>query len=83
MTYEQELGLTADRMRGLSDSRLQAHEETFRQTLELLTDRPVPYLRPRAWGDQLVVIGREVPAQRKPELVSALVTLRRCFDLLP
>jgi hypothetical protein len=83
MTFEEELDLTADRMRGLSPSRLQAQEEAFRRTLALLTDRPVQHLEPRAWGDQLAVIGREVPAHRRSELVPALVALRRCFDLLP
>lgn len=83
MTYEQELELTAERMRGLSPPRLQAHEDAFRHTLAMLTDRKVPVVAPRAWGDQLSVIGREVPVQRREGLVSTLVALRRSFDLLP
>ncbi len=83
MTYEQELQRTAERMRTLSEPRLRAQQGRFRALLAAMTERRVPELAPRAWGDQLLVIGRDLGEERGAQVVPALVALRRSFDLLP
>ena len=81
MTYERELELTAARLRQLPASRLVPAEELVYDVLGQMTSRDVPRLRPTAWGDQVLVIGRLVPSEAQPGLVEALRALRRRFDL--
>jgi hypothetical protein len=82
MDYERELLLTVQRLRGLPDVRLLPAGERFQELLGRMTDRPVPRLRPSAWGDQLWLIGRDVPARDRGALAPQLVELRRSFDLV-
>lgn len=72
-----ELELTVDRLRHLTEARLAPHEEAFYRLLGTMTDRPVPRIAPRAWGDQLLVIGRG-SADDAP-----LREFRRSLDLSP
>lgn len=81
MTYERQLELTADRLRQLPASRLISAQEQVYSVLEMMTDRPVPQLRPVGWADQLLVIGREVPVGRRESLGRLLLELRRGFDV--
>lgn len=81
MTYARELELTADRLRRLPAVRLAGAEAQVYELLESMTVRPVPRLRPLAWGDQLWVIGQEVPDANRDALVGQLRDLRRGFDL--
>lgn len=83
LTYDEELGRTADRLRQLSEVRLSNGEDRVRSVLEAMTERPVPRLEPRAWGDQLVVIGREVPMAERDAFCQVLIDLRRSFDITP
>lgn len=82
MTYRRELRLTAQRLRQLTEQRLMGHSQAVRDLLAEMTDRPVPELPPHAWGDQLAVIGGEVPPDAQEDLIAKLVALRRGFDLL-
>lgn len=61
--------------------RLDPAEAAFREVLEAMTARVVPRLQPRAWGDQLLVVGREVSEDAQGDLIEALKDLRRGFDL--
>lgn len=79
MNYDDELSRTADRLRQLSPARLPAHEQSFAQLLADLAGRPVPRIEPRAWGDQLLVVGRQAPAERMD--AEALRDFRRSLDL--
>ena len=72
-----ELELTAERLRQLSPARLAPFEEAFYALLARWTDRPVPRIAARAWGDQLLVIGREVAGDEE------LREFRRGLDLTP
>lgn len=81
MTYERQLELTVDRLRQLPAARLAGAEEQVYALLESMTPRAVPRLRPLGWGDQLLVIGREVPPESRATLEEALRDLRRAFDL--
>lgn len=83
MTYERELDRTVERLRQLSDARLVPHQQEFAALLARLTDRRVPQVQPRAWGDQLLVIGRDVPAGLQETAGTALVDFRRSLDLQP
>ncbi len=83
MSYERELEMTADRLRQLPPARLRAEKQTYRRVLREMARRPVPEIAPQAWGDQLWVIGLEVPEDRRDVLLDDLVALRRAFDLLP
>lgn len=83
MTYERELERTVERLRQLSQARLLTHEQAFADLLAALTERPVPRLAPRAWGDQLQVIGREVPEVQQGPACGLLVGFRRALDLQP
>ncbi len=84
MSYLVELDRTAQRLRQLPDSRLLAHEEQYTQVLAMMAQRPVPRIEPRAWGDQLLVVGRQCcPAAGADDWVEPLIALRRCFDLVP
>ncbi|MEZ5185317.1 MAG: hypothetical protein R2720_06205 [Candidatus Nanopelagicales bacterium] len=83
MSYEVELARTAERLRQLSEARLRAREQAFAELLSVMTDRPVPRLHPRAWADQMTVIGREVVGQDQPAVSERLITFRRSFDLFP
>ena len=83
MSYERELEMTADRLRQLPPGRLRIEKEAYRRLLREMTRRPVPDIAPQAWGDQLWVIGSEVPEDRRETLVDDLISLRRAFDLLP
>ena len=76
MTWLRELELTADRLRHLPAARLAPHEQDFYTLLAGLTDRPVPRLAARAWGDQLLLIGRDAP-----EAVDAVREFRRSLDM--
>jgi hypothetical protein len=80
MTYLEQLRRTAERLSQLSDSRLLAHEGQYRQVLAALTPRPVPRVLPRAWSDQLWLVGRDLP-EPSDDVISMLIELRRCFDL--
>lgn len=81
MTYDRELELTADRLRQLPSMRLGPAESQVYEVLDAMTERLVPRLRPLAWGDQLLVVGRDVPGELRPLLVEPLRDLRRRFDL--
>ena len=81
MTYEHQLDLTSDRLRQLPESRLRSHEDAVYALLDRMTERAVPRLLPRGWGDQILVIGREVPLPRRDGFVVPLRELRRRFDL--
>lgn len=81
MTYERELELTADRLRQLSDARLRPQQAAVYAVLAAMTDRAVPVLEPHVWGDQIAVIGREVPEAVRPQVSAQLRELRRRFDL--
>lgn len=81
MTYERELELTADRLRQLPAARLAAAEDEVYALLEAMAARPVPRLRPLAWGDQVWVLGRDVAEGSRDPLIKALRQLRRHFDL--
>lgn len=83
MSYERELEMTAERLRQLPPARLRIEKRAFRRVLREMTRRPVPDIAPQAWGDQLWVIGGEVPEDRREALVEDLISLRRAFDLLP
>ncbi|MFN8184762.1 MAG: hypothetical protein U0R23_10100 [Candidatus Nanopelagicales bacterium] len=83
MSYERELEMTADRLRQLPPARLRIEKEAYRRLLREMTRRPVPDIAPQAWGDQLWVIGCEIPEDRREALVDDLISLRRAFDLLP
>lgn len=83
MTYQRELLRTTERLRQLPDVRLRQQEQAFRSVLAVMTDRPLPVLAPYAWGDQLWLVGREVPEPEQPALLALLVDLRRSFDVLP
>jgi hypothetical protein len=83
VSYERELEMTADRLRQLPPARLRAEKQTYRRVLREMARRPVPEIAPQAWGDQLWVIGLEVPEDRRDVLLDDLVALRRAFDLLP
>lgn len=83
MTYSVELTRTAERLQQLSEARLVTQERPFLELLSSMTSRPVPRVAPRAWADQLTVIGREVRAEDQPALVEDLIEFRRSFDLLP
>lgn len=58
-----QLELTVERLRQLSPSRLAPHEEAFYALLDSLTPRPVPRLAPKAWGDQLWLIGQDADGE--------------------
>ena len=81
MTYERQLELTADRLCQLPAPRLDAAQDRVYALLESMTPRPVPRLRSIGWADQLLVIGRDVPAEARAALEEALRDLRRSFDL--
>lgn len=81
MTYERELELTAARLRQLPASRLVPAEDAVYEVLGRMTSIDVPRVRPTAWGDQVLVIGRLVPSESRPGLVESLRDLRRRFDL--
>ena len=81
MNYETELGRTADRLRQLTDARLLAHTERFYALLAVLAGREVPQVDPRAWADQLLVVGREVPEPRRAGTAVLLTDFRRGLDL--
>mgnify|MGYP003501477321 CR=1 FL=1 len=83
MSYERELEMTADRLRQLPPTRLRIEKQAYRRVLREMTGRPVPDIAPQAWGEQLGVIGSEVPEDRREALVDDLISLRRAFDLLP
>ena len=83
MTYFAELARTVERLRQLSEARLTGQEQTFLGLLSSMTSRRVPRVAPRAWADQLTVIGREVPLEDQPALATGLIEFRRRFDLLP
>jgi len=83
MNYERELELTVERLRQLPPARLQAEKQNYRRVLRDMAGRPAPEVAPQAWGDQLWVIGSEVPEDRRERLLEDLVALRRAFDLLP
>ena len=83
MSYERELEMTCDRLRQLPPARLRAEEQNYRRVLHDMAGRPVPEIAPQAWGDQLYVVGLEVPEGRQERLRDELVALRRAFDLLP
>ncbi len=83
MSYERELDTTADRLRQLPPARLQSEKQTYRRVLREMARRPVPDIAPQEWGDQLWVIGIDVPDDRREGLLDDLVALRRAFDLLP
>lgn len=83
MSYERELEMTADRLRQVPPARLRSEKQTYRRVLREMARRPVPDIAPQAWGDQLWVIGIEVPEDRREGLLDDLVSLRRAFDLLP
>lgn len=78
MTFARELELTADRLRQLSPARLLPQQEAVYSVLDAMTTRVVPRLQPRAWGDQLLLIGREVDSD---DFTEAVRELRRRFDL--
>jgi len=80
MTYLEQLRRTTERLAQLPDARLLAHEGQYQQVLAALTQRPVPRLLPRAWADQLWVIGRDL-ADPSDDLIEMVIELRRCFDL--
>lgn len=82
MDYERELSLTVQRLRELPDTRLSPAAERFHDLLGRMTDRPVPRLRPSAWGDQLWLIGQDVSEWDRAALGPQLVALRRSFDLV-
>lgn len=82
MTYLEQLRLTAERLSQLPDSRLLAHEAQYGQVLEALSDRPVPRVLPRAWADQLWVVGRDL-TDPCDDVIDMLIELRRCFDIVP
>ncbi len=82
MSFLVELDRTAQRLRQLPEPRLLAHEEKYAQVLAAIADRPVPRVEPRAWGDQLLVVGRACPPDRAEAHVGRLIELRRCFDLV-
>ncbi|MEI2643537.1 MAG: hypothetical protein U0R28_09430 [Candidatus Nanopelagicales bacterium] len=73
-----DLELTVERLRQLPDARLAPHEEAFYALLGQLTQRPVPRLAPRAWGDQLWLIGREAGG-----FDEQLRGFRRSLDISP
>lgn len=81
MSFAREVELTAERLRHLPEPRLLAAEGRFRKVLAALTPRPVPRLAPRAWGDQLLVIAREVPEEKQATLLPVLREFRRSLDL--
>ncbi len=83
MSYERELEMTADRLRQVAPARLRSEKQMYRRVLREMARRPVPDIAPQAWGDQLYVIGLEVPEDRREGLLEELVALRRAFDLLP
>ena len=83
MTYERELDRTVERLRQLSQARLAPHQQEFSALLTGLTERRVPQVQPRAWGDQLLVIGREAPQELQEPAEAALVHFRRSLDLHP
>jgi hypothetical protein len=79
--YEVELERTAERVRQLSAARLAPHREEFRALLALMTDRHIPQLQEHGWGDQLLVVGRDVPPAEREVLVAQLTRFRRSLDL--
>ena len=83
MSYLRELELTAERLRQLPATRLVGGEVRFYALVDRMTQRAVPRLRPVAWGDQLLVIGRDVPRGTAEALVGDVVELRRSFDITP
>lgn len=83
MPYDVELQRTADRLRQLSPARLLPREREVREVLQAMTDREIPRVDSRAWGDQLLVVGREVPPDLHERIERLLVELRRGFDLMP
>jgi hypothetical protein len=83
VTYERELELTAERLRQLPAARLVAGEVRFYGLVDRMTTRRVPRLQPRAWGDQLLLIGGEVPPGPAEDFTGDLVELRRSFDITP
>jgi hypothetical protein len=83
VSYERELEMTADRLRQLPPARLQLGEADVPAGAAGDGPPPVPDIAPQAWGDQLWVIGIDVPEDRREGLLDDLVALRRAFDLLP
>jgi hypothetical protein len=81
VSYERELQLTAERVRQLPPARREPRESQVYAVLEAMTPRPVPRLRSLAWGDQLWVIGRDVPDEARAGLIEVLRELRRGCDL--
>jgi len=77
--FERELELTVDRLRHLSPARLEPAREAVYEVLDAMTARDVPRLASHAWGDQLLLIGRDVSDQQV--FVAPLRDLRRRFDL--
>jgi hypothetical protein len=83
VTFDRELELTAERLRLLPAVRLLPAEQRFRHVLALCTERAVPRIAPHAWGDQLLVVGREVEPGRHGAVAEVLRDLRRSLDITP
>lgn len=83
MSYETELRRTVDRVRQLSDARLSPHRSGFESLITHMTERDVPVLEPRAWADQLWLIGSDVPGSAQPVIEAELTEFRRGLDLVP
>ena len=94
MNLAAEVERTADRLGTMSEARLVKRAAEVHRVLQRIADagraaagRPqiaVPRLAPRAWADQVVVIGGEAVAAMSDTaaepLAEELVRLRRMFD---